>query len=107
MKLKKWQGNGRNEGRLEQKRLISTKRSIKKLKKKSPKAALKVKNDILKTAGNLSKNPEIHSPDRFKKENDGSFRAFEKYRYRVSYQVKDTQVLILRVRHTKREPLEH
>tara|TARA_R110002072_G_scaffold7509_1_gene41034 strand:- start:529 stop:828 length:300 start_codon:yes stop_codon:yes gene_type:complete len=86
---------------------LQLKESLEYLKEKLPKSASKVKNEILKTARNLSDNPEIHSPDRFKKDNDGSFRAFEKYSYRVTYQVKKAQVIILRVRHTSREPLKH
>lgn len=80
---------------------------LKELKEKSPKAALKVKNEIFKTARSLSDNLEIYSQDRFKKDNDGSFRAFEQYNYRVTYQVEKTQVIILQVRHTSRDPLKH
>ena len=83
------------------------KKSLKDLKEKSPTAALKVKSEILKTTRELSKNPEIYSLDRFKKNNDGTIRAFEKYSYRVAYQVEKTQVVILRVRHTSRSPLEY
>ena len=81
--------------------------SLNDLKEKSPNSALKVKNEILKISRNLANNPEIFNLDRFKKENDGSFRAFEKYSYRVSFQVRKTQVIILGVRHTSRVPLEH
>jgi len=84
---------------------LQLKEFLKDLKEKSLKAASKVKNEILKTARGLSNNPEIYSPDRFKKDNDGSFRSFEKYSYRVTYQVGKTQVVMLRVRHTSREPL--
>lgn len=52
------------------------KESLKDLKDKSPKSAQKVKNEILKTARGLSIKPEIYSPDRFKKDNDGTIRAF-------------------------------
>ncbi len=85
---------------------LQLKESLKDLKEKSPKAASKVKNEIFKTTRELSNNPEIYSPDRFKKDNDGSYRSFEKYSYRVTYQVEKTQVVILRVRHTSREPLQ-
>jgi len=86
---------------------IQLQESLKILKEKLPKSALKIKTEILKTSRELSKNPEIYSLDRFKKDNDGSFRSFEKYSYRVTYQVEKTQVVILRVRHTKRESLKH
>ena len=86
---------------------LQLKEALSDLKEKSPKSALKVKREILKTARELSLHPEIYSLDRFTKNNDGSIRAFENYSYRVTYQVEETQVLILRVRHTSREPLEY
>ncbi|WP_335964554.1 hypothetical protein [Galbibacter sp. PAP.153] len=61
---------------------LQLKESLEDLREKSPKAASKVKNEILKASRELSDKPEIYSPDRFKKKNDGSFRAFEKYSYR-------------------------
>jgi len=87
--------------------LLQLKESLKDLREKSPKASLKVKNKILRTARDLSDDPEIYSPDRFKKDNDGTIRAFEKYSYRVTYQVEKTRVVILRIRHTSREPLKY
>jgi plasmid stabilization system protein ParE len=86
---------------------LQLKESLKDLREKAPKAALKIKNEILKSTRELSENPEIYSPDRFRKDNDGTIRAFEKYSYRVAYQVEKTQIVILRVRHTSREPLEY
>jgi plasmid stabilization system protein ParE len=86
--------------------LFQHKDSLEYLKEKSPKSAFKVKSALLKTAKDLSKNSETFAFDRFRKDNDGSFRSFEKYSFRVTYQIKDMQVLILRVRHTSREPLE-
>ena len=86
---------------------LQLKESLMYLKEKSLKSASKVKKEILQTAKKLSSHPEIYSLDRFTKDNDGSIRAFEKYSYRVTYQVEETQVFILRVRHTSREPLEY
>jgi len=87
--------------------LLQLKESLENLREKSPKSALKVKNKILKTARDLSESPEIYSSDRFKKDNDGTIRAFEKYSYRVTYRVEKTCVIILRIRHTSREPLKY
>lgn len=86
--------------------LSQLKDALEYLREKSPKSATKVKTTLLNTAKDLSKNPEIYALDRFRKDNDGTFRSFEKYSYRVTYQIKESQVLILRVRHTSREPLE-
>jgi len=77
------------------------------LKERSLQSADKVRKSIKEKTRGLKDNPEIYNLDRFKKNNDGSFRAFEKYSYRVTYKVKVTEVIILRVRHTSREPLNH
>ncbi len=77
------------------------------IKKKSVIAANKVRKSIRDTAKSLALHSDIYSLDRFKKNNDGNYRAFEKYSYRVTYKVKENQIIILRVRHTSREPLEY
>ena len=77
------------------------------LKQHSLQSANKVRKSTIEVTQKLSKYPEIHSLDRFKKNNDGTIRAFEKHSNRITYQVKETEVIILRIRHTKREPLEH
>ena len=69
--------------------------------------SLKFKSFILKTISKLIFNPEIYEQDRFKIENDGSYRAFEKFNYRIVYRITETQIRILRVRHTSREPLKY
>jgi hypothetical protein len=30
-------------------------------------------------------NPEIYGPDKYKTDNDGSYRTFEKHHYRIAY----------------------
>ncbi len=69
--------------------------------------AKKVKNKILKSINELIENPEIYEQDRFKVDNDGSYRAFEKLKYRIAYRITATQIRILRVRHSSREPKKH
>lgn len=68
------------------------------------KNAEKVRKDILETIARILKYPSMYPPDKYKKENDGSFRAFELYRYRISYHVSTREIRILRIRHTRREP---
>lgn len=67
----------------------------------------KFKVDILDRIGNLVKHPEKHSPDKFKVNNDGSFRAFELHSYRISYRVNANEIRIIRVRHVKMNPLNY
>ena len=77
------------------------------IKKDSLKSAKKVKNTILSIAENLKDNPEIYPLDKYRKNNKGDIRAFEKYSLRVAYQITEKQIRIIRVRHTSREPLEY
>ncbi len=42
--------------------------------------------------------------DRFKIKNDGSYRAFTEYDFRVTYKVKPTEIIILKVIHTSQKP---
>lgn len=69
-------------------------------------SAKKVTAKILDISEDLPKNPEKFPPDIYKLKNDGSFRAFETYSYRVAYQITSKEIRILRVRHVRMEPLE-
>jgi len=70
-------------------------------------AAQKVKSEILATTKILSSNPELFAVDLLKDNNDGSYRAFFIYSYRIAYKITDDSILILRIRHTSREPEEY
>ena len=76
------------------------------IKEDSISSAQKVKKEILTTVSKLQENPEIFPPDRFKRDNHGNYRAFEKHNYRIAYKNTDREIRILRIRHTGREPLE-
>jgi plasmid stabilization system protein ParE len=43
--------------------------------------------------------------EKYKRNNDGSFRAFELHRYRITYRIRNNEIRIIRIRHTKRTPL--
>ena len=66
--------------------------------------AEKVKNDLLNEISTLTAHPEKYNPDKYHVNNDGSFRAFELHRYRVSYRYTKNEIRIIRIRHTKRSP---
>ncbi len=70
----------------------------------SPKNALKVVYDIANAVEKSIKNPEFYPPDKYKKNNDGSYRALEKHHYRIAYRFSKNVIRVLRVRHTKMEP---
>ena len=69
--------------------------------------AEKVRMKILKKIESLSLYPEIYSADKYKINNDGSYRAFELYHYRIAYRVTNKEIRILRIRHTSREPKQY
>lgn len=66
--------------------------------------ALKVVNDLTSAVEKAVSNPACYGPDKYKKDNDGSYRAFEKHHYRVSYRFGKNIIRVLRVRHTSMEP---
>jgi len=55
----------------------------------------------------LVSNPERFLLDKYKRENDGSYRAFEIYSFRVSYRILERSVRILRIRSTQQKPLKY
>lgn len=77
------------------------------IKTESPQAAQKVKSDIFSTIKSIPSNPEMFAADNLKYNNDGSYRAFFIYSYRVAYRITEEQILILRIRHASREPEEY
>jgi plasmid stabilization system protein ParE len=74
------------------------------IKTDSLKNAEKVRGKILSTINKLADHPERYSPDKYRLANDGSYRAFEVYKYRIIYHVSPDQITIVRVLHTRREP---
>jgi plasmid stabilization system protein ParE len=81
--------------------------AIKYIEKDSPLNAEKSEKEILKKIDNLLFQPERYQPDKFKKNNDGSYRAFEVFSYRISYRYISNQIRIFRIRYTKMSPLNY
>jgi len=77
------------------------------IKKDSPKAAKEVKNKILASTKVLETGKEIYKSDLLKLNNNGSYRAYVIYSYRIVYKINTNTIDILRIRHTSREPLEY
>ncbi|MEQ9426444.1 MAG: type II toxin-antitoxin system RelE/ParE family toxin [Cyclobacteriaceae bacterium] len=63
-----------------------------------------VETAILDKLEGLKTNPEKHPKDKYKKNNDGHFRAFETHSFRVAYKYSDKEIRVLRIRHVKQEP---
>ncbi|WP_035916968.1 type II toxin-antitoxin system RelE/ParE family toxin [Flavimarina sp. Hel_I_48] len=77
------------------------------IKKTSSESAINVRDSIFEMVEALAENPEIYPLDMYRSNNNGDIRAFEKYSLRVAYQVTEQEIRIIRVRHTKREPLKY
>ena len=80
-------------------------KAIEYIRRDSPKNAMSVRKSILSAIDNLAVHPERYPPDKFKLNNNKNYRAFEMYRLRIAYLVKDDNIIITRVRHTSQEPL--
>lgn len=73
----------------------------------SVQSAEKVGVEISEKIERLADYPEMYPPDKYKLNNDGNYRAFECQRLRVSYCISTVEIIILRIRHTGREPLTY
>ncbi|MBE5318913.1 type II toxin-antitoxin system RelE/ParE family toxin [Pedobacter sp. MR2016-19] len=73
----------------------------------SLKYAILVRGELIDLTIALSENPEKYPLDKYKINNDGSWRAFEKYRYRISYKITANQIRIVRLRHSSKSPLHY
>lgn len=73
------------------------------IKKSSSQNAKKVGKEIKDYAKKIAKHPESHSLDKYKSNNDGTFRYFEMHRLRISYKVLSNGIYITRIRHTSRK----
>jgi mRNA-degrading endonuclease RelE of RelBE toxin-antitoxin system len=64
--------------------------------------AFELNEQILLRIENLPENYNIYPTDKYKKINNGNFRAFEIDDYRISYRITKTAIKIIRIRHTSR-----
>ena len=78
---------------------------FKHISKDSPGNATKVIQDIADAVLKAVPNPEVYGADKYKADNDGSYRAFEKHHYRIAYRFSKNMIRVLRVRHTSMEPI--
>jgi len=61
-----------------------------------------LEENIISKTDNLIDNCTIYPADKYKKGNDGSYRAFEIDEYRISYRITKSLIRIIRIRHTSR-----
>jgi plasmid stabilization system protein ParE len=65
--------------------------------------AERLEEEILFRINAIPMNPNVHRADKYKKDNDGSYFAFEVDRYRISYRMLSDEIWIIRIRHTSRQ----
>jgi plasmid stabilization system protein ParE len=75
--------------------------------KDSPDNAIKVRDALIDLTLQLENFPEKYPLDQHRTANDGTWRAFEKYSYRISNRISKTQIRIVRLRHIRRSPLPY
>ena len=83
------------------------KKAYNKIKEESLQGAETVRDGILSSIDEIPDEPYCYPKDRFKKDNQGIYRAFEIHNYRIAYKITEENIQILRVRHVKREPLDY
>jgi len=76
------------------------------IKQDSLQNAVTVRKGILEKVKKAAMYLESFSPEKYKTNNDGSYRAFELDHYRISYRVTSKEIIILRIRHTSQSPLQ-
>lgn len=74
------------------------------IKEDSELQPLKVGRKILEQLKRASIYPENYGLDKYRRMNDGTYRYFNKYSYRISYRVLNNGIKVLRLWHTKRKP---
>lgn len=67
----------------------------------------KIITEVYESVSILSTDSEIYKLDTLKTNNKGNIRAFQKHSYRISYLIEDNEIYILRVKHSRKEPLKY
>ncbi len=75
------------------------------ISKESVQQAEYVEKAILDKIYELPDRPEKYPPDKFRINNEGSYRAFETHSYRISNKFSDQEIRILRKRHVRQSPI--
>lgn len=82
-------------------------KELKRISEESHQGAEAVESGILSNIDKALEQPERYPADKYKKDNDGSYRAFETHSYRVAYRFTKSEIKILRIRHVRQEPKEY
>ena len=77
------------------------------IKEDSVKSAEKVRSKILASIKEPARRPKHHPADKYRSNRNSAYRAYELYKYRITYHVSETQVTVIRIRHTRMNPLQY
>ena len=98
IKLKVYESNGKANCNLDSKSCKAIRRCLQ---------ADNVFDKIKSSAYDVRDNPEKYPPDKYKINNKGNYRAYEIYRYRISYLITKKDIYIVRLRGTDQNPREY
>ena len=87
--------------------LIQFKAAIDHIMEDSVQNAEKVRLRILLKLDKSIESPHSHPKDKYKSDNDGTYRAFETDHYRITYRIVKTGIKVIRLRHTSMIPKLH
>lgn len=77
------------------------------IQKDSPKNAQKVRSELICMLKKTLRNPAHFAVDEYSLIKKDNYRYFEKYNYRVSFFVTESEITVLRIRHTKMNPTKY
>jgi len=83
------------------------KKSLHYIKQDSPQNAENIKTGIKSAIEEIPAHPERYPADKYRLNNNGDFRAFELYNFRISYFIGNNEIRIVRIRHTKLKTLDY
>ncbi|MCB9033756.1 MAG: type II toxin-antitoxin system RelE/ParE family toxin [Chitinophagales bacterium] len=69
--------------------------------------AKKVVEGIVQSTNQLEINPERFAKDKYKQNNDGTYRYYELYNYRIVFRIYKNHIRIIRLRSTHQEPKDY
>jgi addiction module RelE/StbE family toxin len=70
----------------------------------SPMAARRVRDELISAANQLAEYPEKYQHDEYHVSESRNIRRFFKWSYRIVYEIRENQIIILAVIHTSTAP---
>jgi plasmid stabilization system protein ParE len=71
----------------------------------SPLNARKIAEAIVEAFDKIIRYPLIYPADKYKRNNNNTYRAFNLHKIRISYKVEEGRILVVRCRHASQRPL--